>query len=104
MTRKARLVAATALVVAGIAHEVAARWLAGTTLVAALLAPAGMHSVLVFAAALAFIGLRLALFVVVPGAACAVVASHLGRRVEAAWGRRRSVAARRQTEVISGGS
>jgi hypothetical protein len=76
-------IGATLLVALGLLHELLAHWLAGTTLVAALLAPQGVHSMLVLFGALGFLAVRLALLALAPGALGAAIAVTLGRWVAA---------------------
>jgi hypothetical protein len=88
MTRTTWAIGVALLLLLGLLHELLARWLAGSTLVAALLAPQGVQSVLVLLGALGFLAVRLALLVVAPGAVGALAAVALTR-----W-----VAARRKTQ------
>lgn len=88
MTRRAWAIGSTLLLLLGLLHELLAHWLAGSTLVAALLAPQGVQSLLVLLGALGFLAVRLALLVVAPGVIGAVGFVALVR-----W-----VAARRKTQ------
>jgi hypothetical protein len=90
MSKKALAIAAATLCAAIALHELAAHWLSGTTLVAALLSPAGAGSTSVLVGAVLFIGLRFVLLVLAPGVISAAAAVAVGSWVRPRRGRTRA--------------
>ena len=80
--KRGRAVGAVAvLVVAVTFHEVLRRSLAGEAVVSALFAPKGPHTMTTLALGLAFVLLRVVLFVLVPGCAGAFICREIATRI-----------------------